>query len=83
MRPANRRFDCPAFPLPPLKTGLTKRLDREHLYGSALNARPQPRFTSPAAHDPLGSLRSAPASGQAFSAWGQSHIELLEPKTHF
>ncbi len=55
---STRRFDCPAFPLSPPKTVQTKRLDREHLHGSALNARPQPRFTSPAAHNP--SARSVP-----------------------
>jgi hypothetical protein len=55
---ATRRFDCPVFPLSPPKTVQTKRLDREHLNGSALNARPQPRFTSPAAPDP--SARSVP-----------------------
>jgi hypothetical protein len=53
-----RRFDCPAFPLPPPKAEQTKRLNREHLHVSALNTRPQPRFTSTAAHDP--SARSVP-----------------------
>jgi hypothetical protein len=55
---ATSRFDCPLFPCRPPKTVQTKRLDLEHLYGSALNARPQPRFTSPAAHNP--SARSVP-----------------------
>jgi uncharacterized protein (TIGR02679 family) len=71
------------FPFCPRKPGRQTALNGNIYTGSALNARPQPRFTSPAAHTPLGSLRSAPASGQAFSAWERSHIELLEPGTHF
>jgi hypothetical protein len=93
---ATSRFDCPLFPCRPPKTVQTKRLDLEHLYGSALNARPQPRFTSPAAHNPsarsvplrLRVRRSVHGNGHISNCWNQgrishSHIVTRQQSPHF
>ena len=77
MLPSNRRVDCPAFPLLPPKTAQTKRLYTEHLHGSALNARPQPRFTSPF------SAQTTCSSRSDFSRSQQRHAFVCERQPAF
>jgi len=68
---ANRRFDCPAFPPSP-QNRADKTPRQEHPCGFALNARAEATLHFACRPAPLGSLRFAPASGQAFSAEEES-----------